>query len=798
MRVTQGMYYQNFNSSNSALANELLNVNRQISSGAKIQYAYQGPNTFAKTLNLNNEISTFSQVISSVNSAQNISKQTDSTISGMISSLTQFKTTLIQAASGGQSGASMSAIAQTLSGIKTHLMNLANTSVDGQYLFSGSAASQKPISANGQYMGNTQQMTAFLGSGVKQAYNIPGSQLFLGTDNSVNRTITTNVPHFNQTLLHPDVMTTSPNQNPQQVYITPTDTIRDLVGSSSSTINSTLVNHNFYIQGTTHDGTTFNTTISLTDTNTVQDLMTKIGEAFGNTPTNSVVNVSLNAHGEFIIKDNLPGSSKLDFHMVENTSNTPANNLSALNSDKTNLVSFNQSSVASYTSKVGQQHSLYDPASYTLNMQMTTHASEVAQTSTPLFSILPTNTATISFGGNQTNGSSVSSTFTVTPSSTVKDLMNAIKTTYQSSGDDLSVGLKNGKLTFYTKAGAGKIDVSMTSKDSNGATINGLTENAGVSYSSAAFMANGASLTSNVSQIVNSDNSYATNSTTLSQVSGASPFVSSTQSRTLVLKGIDINGKAFNATIDLKQSGSTFSVDGGTTNYSIYNMSTPRTATNGNNVTYQQLSDVVNMIVSNNLPSSTSSPAAYDAAISNADIQSTVKLNNQGQLTFTQNNANITKAQISLYDANSDSTASSSPAALEFNANKAITVSDPKTNFFSALSEAISSVSQNQIYPDSTTGSQTTIGIENAITKITNLINHVTKVHSLSGVQTQSLQQAADTTSMLKVSTQIIQSSVIDTNLAEATARLSQLQLNQQALYASLSKVSKLSLVNYI
>lgn len=795
MRVTQSMYYQNFNSSNSNLANELLNVNRQISSGAKIQYAYQGPNTFAKTLNLNNEISTFSQVISSVNSAQDISKQTDSTISSMISSLTQFKTTLIQAASGGQSTASMDAIAQTLSGIKTNLVNLANTSVNGQYLFSGSATSQKPINDQGEYVGNSQQLTAFLGSGVNQAYNIPGSQLFLGTNSSVSKTITTNIPHFNQTLLHPSIMTTSPDQNPQQVYITPKDTIRDLVGSSSSAVNSTLANHNFYIQGTTHDGTTFNTTISLTDTNTVNDLMTKIGEAFGNTPTQQVVNVSLNAHGEFVIKDNLPGSSKLAFHMVENTGAVETN-LSALNSDKTNLVSFNQSSVASYVSTVGQQQSLYDPASYTLNTQMTTHTGETAQTSTPLLSIFPANTAKIVFGGSNTNGSSVSSTFNVSSTSTVGDLMNAIKSAYQASGTDLSVGLANGKLTFDTQAGAGKIDVSMTSQDSSGATINGLTSNAGVSYQEAAFTSNGASLTSNVSQIVNSDNSYATNSTKLSQVAGTSPFVSSTQSRQLVFNGVNINGQAFNATIDLKQSGSTFSINGNT--YNIYNMATPRAATNGNNVTYRQLGDVMNMILSNNLPSSTSSPTAYDTAISNADIQSTVTLNNQGQLTFTQNNANITKAQISLYDANSNSLSPTSTSALEFNANKAITVSDPKTNFFSTLNEAIASVSQNKIYPNATVGTPDNIGIENAIAKVTNLINHLTSVHSLSGVQTQSLQQAADNASMLKVSTQVVQSKVIDTNIAEATAQLSQLQLNQQALYASLSRVSKLSLVNYI
>ena len=97
------------------------------------------------------------------------------------------------------SDSSIQAIAKELRGLKNNLLSLSNTSIGGQFLFSGTATSQKPIDESGIYQGNDKDLEAFLGSGIKQKYNISGAQLFLGEESKINRTITTNVPQFNLT-----------------------------------------------------------------------------------------------------------------------------------------------------------------------------------------------------------------------------------------------------------------------------------------------------------------------------------------------------------------------------------------------------------------------------------------------------------------------------------------------------------------------------------------------------------------------------------------------------------------------
>ncbi|MCI4407132.1 MAG: hypothetical protein JHC35_07600, partial [Sulfuricurvum sp.] len=51
---------------------------------------------------------------------------------------------------------------------------------------------------------------------------------------------------------------------------------------------------------------------------------------------------------------------------------------------------------------------------------------------------------------------------------------------------------------------------------------------------------------------------------------------------------------------------------------------------------------------------------------------------------------------------------------------------------------------------------------------------------------------------LLIVNTKKLQSDVIDTDMAESASRMQQLSLNYQALLSNISKVSKLSLVNYM
>ena len=805
MRITQSMYYQTQNANTNSMAQQLFDVNEQISSGNKFQYAYQAPVAFAQTMNLDNEINTFNQVSSSANSGLKFSQQTDSTISSITLTLDQFKTKLIQANSAANSPEAMSALASEMKGLETQLKSLANTSINGQYIFSGSMVNQKPIDNNGNYLGNDQSMTSFLGSNVTQAYNITGQQLFLGQDSTTQRMITTNAQNLNQSRLHPEIMTDTalPVNTGTQQYIAPTDTVRDLMGASNTSVDNIDSQNHFYITGTKHDGSTLKATINMNDGDSVQSLLDKIGQAYGNTSTSKVVNVSLNSVGQIVIQDNLPGSSKLDFHMVGNIdASGPVNNLDNLNSNGTHVIDFTKSAISSYTNVVGQQQNQFTPDSFTLNMDMRTSSGDIAGATTLLKNIFSSNVGSIGLGGTDANGNTPSpSSFTVTPTSTVQDLLSAIKGSYSGTASDFAINMTNGQINFSTATGASNgINIQLSSLDAGGNPIAALSSNAGVTYDNAVFIQSGSKLTSNVSQIVHANNSYATDSTKLSDVSGVTPFTATGAPQQLKLSGIDTSGNPVSATIDMKSladGGSSFTVGGVT--YPIYDaLGNP---TDGNNMTYKQLTDSVNMIMSNTLPATNSSGSDYNTAIGQANIQSSTSLNNKGQLVFQDNTAATTKASLSLTDANSTtypSTGSISGSSLQFNSNSALTISDPKTDFFSALDEMISSVSQGKFNADVATGDLRNAGIQNGIQMIDDLNSHISTLQSQSGVHSQSLQAASDRAQTLTISAQSMRSNVSDTDIAQATLQLNQLQLGYQAVYSTIAKVSQLSLVNYI
>lgn len=814
MRITQGMYYNTQNADRNKVSDKLFDVNQQISSGSKIKYAYESPTTFTNTLRLDDEINTFDQVSTSVSSGLKFSQQTDSTIGEVTKTLDQFKTKLIQAASDANSPESLEALAGEMRGIENQLRNLANTSINGKYLFSGSLVDQKPIDNKGNYHGNGDSMTSFLGSNVRQPYNVSGKEMFLGDESTLKRKITTNVQHLNQSDLYPDVMIDPlrKRSSSTQKYITPDDTIRDMMGDTDNIVNTVDAQNHFYINGTDHNGTSFKKIINMKDDEKIGDLMDDIGKAYGNTSTNKIVNVTLNDYGQIEIQDNIPGSSKLDFHMIANIDpKGPVSKLDDLNNNETKVVEFTKSEISDYQTTIGQQRDQFDPENFKLNMNMRTKSGDLATYMTPLKDIFRSDISSITLGGTKTDGTPnetyttdtppvpIPTTFKITDTTTVKDLVTAIKSSYQASGDDLHVSISNGRINFSTTSGQDKIDIKLTANDANNSPIKALSSNASICYDDCRFKTLGNKLLSNVSQIVKSDNSFATYSTKLSDVSGSSPFVDASSGTTQELKmdGIDINGKHFTAQINMAEGGSTFSLDGGVTNYNIYDLGTPRKSVNGNDMTYKQLTDVMNMIVSGVLPASTNNPDDYDKAIINADNRSSVKLDSKGKISFEENDTNSTKADISLYDANGSNLAAKS-SSLMFNANSSLTISDPKTDFFASIDKIIKSVEQNKFRADAKTGDLRNVGIENGIKMVDDLNDHISREQAKSGVQSQTLQSAVDRTQMLTNSAKTMRSDVIDTDIAGATMKLNQLQLNNQAIYSTIGKVSKLSLVNYL
>ncbi len=709
MRVTSSMYYESlYGNNDSKLSKKLFDVNKQIASGLKIQYASDDIATFTETMRLDNEIVSLGQIKQSTESGYKVSNQTDVILNDFDLSLTRMRTLLINAANDANSDASRDALAAELRGLEKHLMNLANTSINGQYLFSGSAVDTKPIDANGVYQGNDVSMNAFLGSNSQQQYNLTGADLFLGEEILVKREVTSNVVNKNLTSLYPDF--TNPAAGGVDKIITSNDTIRDMMGDTDNT-SVTANDHYFYLRGVKSDGTAFNQKIQMQDDDKIDALLEEIGKAYGNTPNLKLVNVSMNPHGQIVIEDKLSGSSKLDFHMV-----------GAVDFDRTDGNDLADIDDAFYGANAGQIDNLDSGETNFLEIINPTPPA----VSNPLH---------------------------------VKEFV---------------------KSSFLPATGAAS-------------NINGIL------YDRTEFTKDASKLSSNISQIIKEDNSFATASTKISEVADISKGTASTADDTLdgttfKLVGTTISGTAYDVDIDFLAAGSTFTI-GGTT-YDIFNMETPRVATPADDVTYQQLMDVVNMVTTANLPIA-NTEAEYDAAIARSKFSGDTYLSYDGKIEFGDLSSVDTQATVSLYDSNSGDFGA--PASvISFNSNNALTIRDPKTDFFKTVDAMINAVENHKNYPDSEQGAIRNVGIENAISMMDDLSEHVSRSHAIVGAHSNTLTNSLERTQLLEISTMTLRSSVIDTDLAEASLELTQLTLNYEAMLSTVGRVSQLSLVNYL
>jgi len=135
---------------------------------------------------------------------------------------------------------------------------------------------------------------------------------------------------------------------------------------------------------------------------------------------------------------------------------------------------------------------------------------------------------------------------------------------------------------------------------------------------------------------------------------------------------------------------------------------------------------------------------------------------------------------------------------MTFNTNNALTITDPKTDFFKTINEIVTAVEDHKLYPDAKGGDLRNAGIENAIQKMDDLQDHVFRMHSTIGAQSNTLNASLERTQLLEISTMSLRSAVVDTDLAEASLRLQQLTINYQAMLSTVGRISKLSLVNYL
>jgi flagellar hook-associated protein 3 FlgL len=115
----------------------------------------------------------------------------DSTLNSVVTSLSQAMTLGVEGANSTMNQSDLNAIAEQVNGIQQQILEYANESFQGNYLFAGTAVNVKPFVADPsstsgvKYVGNTGVNNVEIGDGQAVPANLPGSQLFTASGSDV-------------------------------------------------------------------------------------------------------------------------------------------------------------------------------------------------------------------------------------------------------------------------------------------------------------------------------------------------------------------------------------------------------------------------------------------------------------------------------------------------------------------------------------------------------------------------------------------------------------------------------------
>jgi flagellar hook-associated protein 3 FlgL len=162
-------------------------LTQELSSGVSITSLSQNPVASGENVLLLNQIQqddSFTQNSSLVTGQLQVA---DSTLGSVVSQLTQAISLATEANNGTLNPSDVKSVSNQISGILDEVQSLANTSYQGQYIFSGGQTSTAPFSTS---TGTTPAVTTYNGdsdinylgtpNGQKIQLNVPGSQIFLG------------------------------------------------------------------------------------------------------------------------------------------------------------------------------------------------------------------------------------------------------------------------------------------------------------------------------------------------------------------------------------------------------------------------------------------------------------------------------------------------------------------------------------------------------------------------------------------------------------------------------------------
>ncbi len=163
----------------------------EVSSGQKLNSLSDDPAAAATLVTLRMQSSADTQYLQNVSTLTGSLNVADSALSSVVEALTTAQTLGVEGASGTVNTQNQQALAQQVQGIQQEILGLANTTYNGEYLFSGTATTTQPYVADSSaasgvdYKGNDDSNSVEISQGQAMPTSLPGSQLFSNATTSV-------------------------------------------------------------------------------------------------------------------------------------------------------------------------------------------------------------------------------------------------------------------------------------------------------------------------------------------------------------------------------------------------------------------------------------------------------------------------------------------------------------------------------------------------------------------------------------------------------------------------------------
>lgn len=749
MRITNKLNFTNSVNNSMGGQSALYQISQQLASGLKIQNSYEDASTYIDSTRLEYEIKTLEQVKESTSRAQEMTQNSMKALKDMVKLLEDFKVKVTQAASDSNSQTSREAIAKELERIKESIVQLANTSVNGQYLFAGSQVANKPFDSNGNYYGDKNNINVVTGAGTESPYNIPGWDLFFKADGDYKKQISTNVSFTDNRW---DL-----TQNPDKTkYLTGDSKWQQLIGQGYVKDNGLDPDKDFeyddkldfppttlYVQGTKPDGTSFKSAVLVKPEDTLEDVMENIGALYGNTPNNKVVEVSMNDSGQIQITDLKQGNNKLDFHAVAFTpqADDRAELTGIIDAAKQEGISMDEVTnrvmqAATAAPSNGDITKLNSPVTIQINGQ----DFEIDLKQTDFIKSKMTDT-----DGNATNGADYDNVYFEKNGNTVYGNVSQVikgSNAYATDSTKLSEVMAGDSLNGTT------LNLKVNSKGGNSYNVTINLQTSTVSYpdpnnpnQTISFPITHTDPTTGNSGVVTPPNEI-----TYGQINDIIGMFAAdkipTQSITATNGKVDANG-------------------------------------------YNNLKQLMK-----------DSQATVD-----------VSMDYKGRISVTDKLSSGTNIEISLSDSQSGhfpqppfSTTSSvtNGPNFSFSANNSLVIDEPNVDIIKDLDSMIDAVLKGNMRADSESEDPRNTGMQGALERLDHLSDHISKLNTTMGAYHNTIKDVNTRSTFLSVNVESIKSNVIDVDYGEAMMNLFQVQLAYQASLKASTTISQLSLLNYM